>query len=66
VTELDRAMASVQWEMLPAGPDRQPPGVFRSVARQLRAHYRPLPFDLADVNGRRALVIGDPTHRPID
>lgn len=61
VIELDRAMASVQWEMLPAGPDRQPLGVFRPVARQLRTYFSPRPFDLATVNVRRAMVIGDPT-----
>jgi hypothetical protein len=61
VIELDRAMASVQWEMLPAGSDRRPLGVFRPVARQLRTYFSPRPFDLATVNGRRAMVIGDPT-----
>lgn len=61
VIELDRAMASIQWEMLPVGPDRQPLGVFRPVARQLRTYFSPRPFDLATMNGRRALVIGDPT-----
>ncbi len=61
VFEVDRRLASIPWEMLQQpGPDREPLGVHRPLARQLRTIYSPRinASDRAAVP--RALVIGDP------
>ena len=62
VIEVDRLMSLVPWEMLPAGPNEEPLGVHRPVARQLRTFYSPRPFELPrrDKSNLKALVIGDP------
>lgn len=60
VIEVDRALARVQWEALPAGLDGQPLAVVRSVARQLRTFYSPRPFQVVASRQLKALVIGDP------
>jgi hypothetical protein len=60
VIEVDRALARVQWEALPAGLDTQPLAVVRSVARQLRTFYSPRPFQVVATPKLKALVIGDP------
>lgn len=60
VIEVDRALARVPWEVLPASLEGEPLAVARPVARQLRTFYSPRPFDLAGTRGLKALVIGDP------
>ncbi|MGH8772541.1 MAG: CHAT domain-containing protein, partial [Burkholderiales bacterium] len=60
VIEVDRVLARVQWEALPAGLDGQPLAVVRSVARQLRTFYSPRPFQVVASLQLKALVIGDP------
>jgi hypothetical protein len=67
VVEVDRALARVQWEMLPIdsrpgvdGLESEPLAVARQVARQLRTTYSPRPFDPRLRSSLRALVIGDP------
>lgn len=63
VIEVDRALARVQWETLPAGLDAQPLALVRSVARQLRTFYSPRPFQAVASLQLKALVIGDPGPR---
>jgi hypothetical protein len=62
IIELDRQMASVQWEMLAAVKGEPPLGVRRVVARQLRTTFSPT----VAVSGSRpvvsALVIVDPAN----
>lgn len=60
VVEVDRALARVQWEMLPVGLDEKPLAVARPLARQLRTTYSPRPFDPRVRQSLKALVIGDP------
>jgi CHAT domain-containing protein len=63
VVEVDRTLAAMQWETLPAGLDRKPLGVARQVARQLRTFYSPRPFEPGSRQTLKALVIGDPSGR---
>ena len=61
VIEVDRRLAGVPWEMLREnGPDHEPLGVRRPLARQLRTIYSPRVTVSAEPTARRALVIGDP------
>jgi CHAT domain-containing protein len=60
VVEVDRALARVQWEMLPAGFNGEPLGVTRPVARQLRTFYSPRPLEFGARQRLKAVVIGDP------
>lgn len=65
VFEVDRTMATVHWELLPAeavpGSDSEPLGLRCHLARQLRTTYSPPPSPewRAD-HTLRALVVGDP------
>jgi hypothetical protein len=61
VIEVDRGLAGVPWEMLREnGADRDPLGVRRPVARQLRTIYSPRVTLSEGPAACRALVIGDP------
>ena len=60
IVEVDRPLARVQWELLPAGIDGEPLGVARPVARQLRTVYSPRPVELETRQRLKALIIGDP------
>jgi hypothetical protein len=64
VTEVDRQMARVPWEMLHRGPGTEPLSIRRPVARQLRTTYSPRPPELSARGRLRALVIGDPADPP--
>ena len=60
VIEVDRWLARVQWEALPAGENSEFLSLTRPVARQLRTFYSPRPFQPVTRQGLRALIIGDP------
>ncbi len=60
VIEVDRDLARVQWELLPAGIHGDPLGIARPLARQLRTFYSPRPVELDTPQRLKALVIGDP------
>jgi hypothetical protein len=61
VIEVDRMLARVQWEMLPAGLNGDPLGIARPISRQLRTFYSPRPFEPHARQKFRALLIGDPS-----
>jgi len=61
VIEVDRMLARVQWEMLPAGLNGEPLGIARPIARQLRTFYSPRPFEPQVREKCKALLIGDPS-----
>ncbi len=60
VIEVDRWLARVQWEALPAGENAEFLSLTRPIARQLRTFYSPRPFQPITRQGLRALIIGDP------
>jgi hypothetical protein len=58
IIEVDGELSRVQWEFVVV--DGEPLGIRRPVARQLRTQYSIRPFDLAQLQELRALIIGDP------
>ncbi len=60
IVEVDRTMARVPWEMICEGPGKDPIGLKRQLARQLRTSYSPRISDRGDRRTFRALVIGNP------